>query len=190
MHVMQYEIRLPAGYDMDIIDRRVATHGSRTDDFAGLGLKAYAVRRAGRHGSLVNAYAPFYLWNSPAGMNAFLYGPFRSITTDFGRPVVRHWAGAAFHRGPEFGGRPVFATRETTLLPPDVEPGPALDTAPPARTEGLHSQAVAVDPDRWEVVRFTLWSRVPPSIADDVTAFDVPHLSASELGDLPTGRLW
>lgn len=50
MHVTQYEIGLPADYDMKIIESRVATRGSFTDDYPHLGLKAYAVRRAGRHG--------------------------------------------------------------------------------------------------------------------------------------------
>jgi hypothetical protein len=190
VHVMQYEIGLPADYDMGIIERRVATRGSATDDYPHLGLKAYAVRRAGRHGSTVNAYAPFYLWRDPAGMNSFLYGPFRSITTDFGRPPVRHWVGAAFHPGPDFGAVPVFATRSTTLLPPDAEPGPALDVTPHGVGAGVHSQAVAVDPARWEVVRFTLWTTPPARIAPDEVAFDVLHASAPYLKELPVGQLW
>ena len=190
MHVMQYEIGLPADYDMRIIEHRVATRGSFTDDYPQLALKAYGVRRAGRHGSTVNAYAPFYLWLGSAGMNSFLYGPFRSITTDFGRPPVRHWVGAAFHPGPGFGGRPVFATRTTALLPPDVEPGPALDVAPHGVGAGVHSQAVAVDPARWEVVRFTLWTAPPARVAPEETSYDVLHASTPFLKDLPVGQLW
>jgi Domain of unknown function (DUF4865) len=40
MQAMQYEIALPADYDMAIIRDRVATKGAMTDDFEGLGLKA------------------------------------------------------------------------------------------------------------------------------------------------------
>lgn len=73
MHAMQYEITLPADYDMGIIRTRVATKGHLLDAFPGLGLKAYLIReRAG--GSPVNQYAPFYLWRAPEGMNAFLWG--------------------------------------------------------------------------------------------------------------------
>ena len=75
MHAMQYEITLPADYDMTIIRRRVATRGSATDAFPGLGVKAYAIRERGVLGSPVNQYAPFYLWADPAGMNQFLFGP-------------------------------------------------------------------------------------------------------------------
>jgi hypothetical protein len=182
VHVMQYEIGLPLDYDMGIIEKRVATKGSFTDDFPHLGLKAYAVRRAGRHGSTVNAYAPFYFWLDPAGMNRFLYGPFRSIITDFGRPPVRHWVGAAFHTGPDFGETPLFATRTTTRLD---------DLAPPLpSTPGIHSEAIAVDPATWEVVRFTLWANPPEVWPENAVAFDVLHASTPFLKDLPTGRLW
>jgi hypothetical protein len=192
VHVMQYDIGLPADYDMVTIEHRVATRGSATDEFPHLGLKAYAVRRIGRHGSAVNAYAPFYLWRDPAGMNAFLYGPFENITRDFGRPPVRHWVGVAFHRGAEIDAVPVFATRETRPLPPDGAPGAAVERAvvDVEHADGMHSTAVAVDPLRWEVVRYVLWSRVPDGWDPETTPFDVLHASTPELADLPTGRLW
>lgn len=51
MHAMQYEITLPADYDMGIIHDRVATRGALLDTFPGLGLKAYCVRERGVDGS-------------------------------------------------------------------------------------------------------------------------------------------
>jgi hypothetical protein len=170
---------------MGIIEKRVATRGSFTDDYPHLGLKAYAVRRAGRYGSTVNAYAPFYFWRDPAGMNIFLYGPFRSITTDFGRPPVRHWVGAAFHAGPDLEARPIFATRTSATMKPDGPP--EVDLSP---TPGVHSEAIAVDPATWEIVRFTLWAQPPRGLAENAVAFDVLHASTPFLKDLPTGQLW
>ncbi|MGY1651042.1 DUF4865 family protein [Geodermatophilus sp. SYSU D01119] len=190
---MQYEIGLPADFDMGVIEHRVATRGAATDDFPHLGVKAYAVRRAGRHGSPVNAYAPFYLWRDPAGLDAFLYGPFRAIVADFGRPPVRSWIGASFDRGPAFPEVPVFATREVRALPADAAPGEAVarEVAAPAPEDGRwHSRAVAVDPSRWELVRYVLWSAVPGDVPAGVTPFDVLHASTPHLADLPTGRLW
>ncbi len=193
MHVMQYEIGLPADQDMGVIERRVATRGTATDDFPHLGVKAYAVRRVGRHGSAVNAYAPFYLWRDPAGLDAFLYGPFRNIVADFGRPPVRSWIGASFDRGPAFAEAPVFATRAVRSLPADVAPGEAVEreaAEPGPGDDRWHSQAVAVDPSRWELVRFVLWSAVPDTVPAGSTPFDLLHASTPHLTDLPTGRLW
>ena len=99
MQLMQYEITLPADYDMGIIRHRVATRGSRTDDFPDLGAQGIPVRERGRHGSPVNQYAPFYLWAGHAGMNQFLFGPaFDGIRADFGRPAVRTWQTVGRHR--------------------------------------------------------------------------------------------
>ncbi|MEV5342921.1 DUF4865 family protein, partial [Streptomyces sp. NPDC052676] len=74
MHAMQYEITLPADYDMDVVRARVARVGHALDDWEGLGFKAYLTRERGVWGSPVNQYAPFYLWNTVRGMNSFLWG--------------------------------------------------------------------------------------------------------------------
>ncbi|MEV4568163.1 DUF4865 family protein [Nonomuraea sp. NPDC049419] len=54
MYAKQYEITLPADYDMTIIRKRVADRGHLLADRAGLGLKAYLVRERGIGGSPVN----------------------------------------------------------------------------------------------------------------------------------------
>ena len=74
MHAMQYELTLPADYDMAVIRGRVARVGHLLDDWEGLGLKTYLMRERGVNGSPVNQYAPFYLWNTVEGMNGFLWG--------------------------------------------------------------------------------------------------------------------
>ena len=48
MYAMQYEIALPADYDMAIIRRRVATKGPLLDTMPGLGLKAYLIASAAK----------------------------------------------------------------------------------------------------------------------------------------------
>ncbi|MBB4965012.1 DUF4865 family protein [Saccharothrix violaceirubra] len=187
---MQYEITLPADYDMGIIRDRVATKGHLLDAFPGLALKAYLVRER-EAGSPVNAYAPFYLWRTAEGMNSFLWGAgFRGLSADFGRPVVRHWVGAGFDRGPAHDGTPTAATRVVDTLAPDADPAEALDRAlarAAEHTPDVHSVAVAVDPSRWELVRFTLYAGEAP---DEGVRYRVAHLSRPELADLATGRHW
>jgi hypothetical protein len=65
MHAMQYEITLPAEYDMKIIRHRVATKGHLLDAFPGLGLKAFVIRERGIGGSPVNQYAPVLHLSAP-----------------------------------------------------------------------------------------------------------------------------
>ncbi|MGW4114375.1 DUF4865 family protein [Actinosynnema sp. NPDC004786] len=190
---MQYEITLPADYDMDVIRTRVATRGSALDAFAGLGLKAYCVRERGVDGSPVNQYSPFYLWRTAEGMNSFLWGPgFRGLSADFGRPAVQHWAGLAFERGG--AETATAATKRTWRLPADADPAEAVDRAldalrPLADDPALYCTALAIDPRHWELVHFSLWSALPDG-DDDVVRYRVPHLSRPEVDDLSAGRHW
>jgi hypothetical protein len=197
MHAMNYRITLPADYDMKIIRHRVETKGPLLDDFPGLGVKAYLIRERGVDGSPVNEYAPFYLWNTPQGMNGFLWGPgFQALTDDFGRPVVQHWTGLGFARGPAVTGTPRAATRRSQPLLPGDEPaavvGRALADLPElAARAGVHSAAVAIDPRHWELVHFTLWQDAAPAPLEDAEErFQVLHLSAPELDALATGQQW
>ncbi|MFF5973233.1 DUF4865 family protein [Streptomyces sp. NPDC012769] len=193
MHAMQYEIALPADYDMEIIRRRVATRGHLLDDFPGLGLKAYLIRER-EDGSPVNQYAPFYLWAAPAGMNAFLWGPgFQGIVSDFGRPVVRHWTALAYEEGPATSATPRAATRRRQPLPEGAAPGDAVADAVArhareAAADGVVASALAVDPRHWELLSFTLWAAPEPPDGDE--RFQVLHLSAPERGRLGRGKLW
>ncbi|MGY1605287.1 DUF4865 family protein [Geodermatophilus sp. SYSU D00815] len=186
---MQYEITLPADYDMTIIRRRVATRGSATDAFPGLGVKAYAIRERGVLGSPVNEYAPFYLWADPAGMNEFLFGPpFAGLAADFGRPVVRHWTGVAFRPGPAWKDTPIAATRTTSSLPAEVPVADVVDAAladldAGQETGGLHSCALVVDPATWEIVHFRLWAEEPADRWGQ--RYQALHVSAPHLHALP-----
>ncbi|GAA3436703.1 DUF4865 family protein [Kutzneria kofuensis] len=179
MQAMQYEITLPADYDMGIIRERVATKGPLLDDFPGLGLKAYLVRERA-DGSPVNQYSPFYLWRTVAGMNTFLWGDgFRGLCESFGRPVVQQWTGLAFLRGP--ATTPTRAGKVTRRITPEEIP----DAVAELKVEdGVHSVALAVDTRGWELVRFTLYEDNPAA------EYTVRHLSTPELDQLPVGRHW
>ncbi|MFI7059746.1 DUF4865 family protein [Kribbella sp. NPDC050124] len=186
---MQYEITLPTDYDMGIIRRRVETTGHRLDDFDGLGIKAYLIQDRA-NGAMINQYAPFYLWNDSAGMGRFLWGGgfFSAICTSFGRPSVRHWTGVEALAGPEADQPARSATRHTQTLANDVDPadpvGAALEVLREnAARSGVHAAALAVDPSRWELVFFTLWSSPEPGAVPG-TRYQVLHLSTPGRKDL------
>jgi hypothetical protein len=204
VYAKQYEITLPADYDMRIIRERVARGGHVLDHRAGLGLKAYAIRERGVDGSPVNQYAPFYLWNEAGAMARFLVGGggFQNIVRDFGRPAVRHWTGIAHHAGPAREAPVRAASRRLTAVPVDGDPqgtgmGPSElvereteELLRLSRHDGVHTAALAVDPHHWRLLRFVLWAQ---SSAPDVEAterYEVLHLSAPGLDRLPQGRIW
>ncbi|GAA3813597.1 DUF4865 family protein [Amycolatopsis tucumanensis] len=185
MYAKQYEIALPADYDMGIIRRRVAERGHALDDRAGLGLKAYLIRES------PNQYAPFYLWREAGRMAEFLVGGggFENIVRDFGRPVVRHWTGLAFQPGPARDRAPGHASRLVT--PVGENPAEAVEEAlagltATAREPGVHSAALALDPHHWQLVRIVLGEHD----GEATERYEVLHLSAPELAALRVGRQW
>lgn len=185
MIAAQYEIPLPADYDMAVIHRRIAERGSALDDRAGLGLKAYLVRDVA-DGSPVNAYAPFYLWRDPAALAAFHWEGqgFGGIVRDFGRPAVRTWIGGRFVRGEGFGEVPGHAVRDTVHFAPGSDPeheAAGLDrlVQEAAADPHTHSVAWAVDPNAWEAVVLRLLT-APPAPGPGVR-YRVGHLSAPEI---------
>lgn len=195
---MQYQITLPADYDMRIIHRRVAERAGALDVFPGLGLKAYLVRERGQHASAVNQYAPFYLWNDLEGMNRFLWtGGFAHIVTDFGRPVVEQWTALAFERGPAYDPQhaaPRAATRHTTALGPDQDPAAAIDAAlgelaAAAAHPGAHATALAIDTRAWQLVHLTLWDE-QPAPATPGARYTVLRVNTPGAHALRTGRHW
>jgi hypothetical protein len=101
MYAMQYEINLPADYDMGIIRDRVARRGAALDRFAGLRFKAYLIRERAQD-EATNAYAPFYVWDDLDGMRRFLWGGvgFAGIISSFGRPPVQDWTVGSVLDGP------------------------------------------------------------------------------------------
>jgi len=194
VHAMQYEVTLPADYDMDVVRARVARVGHALDDWEGLGFKAYLMRERGMWGSPVNQYAPFYLWNTVRGMNSFLWGGgFQGLSDDFGRPVVRQWTGLAYDEGGAAGAPARVAVRERRPVPEGAVAGEAAEeavreTARIAARDGAVCAAAAVDTARWELVLFSLWAGDTPEADGDV--FRVLHLSAPERARLPRGRQW
>ena len=205
MYAKQYEITLPADYDMQLIRKRVADGGHVLDDRAGLGLKAYLVRERGTDGSPVNQYAPFYLWNDTGAMARFLVGGagFQNIVRDFGRPVVHHWTGIACHAGSARTAFPRAASRRLTQIPADSDPdGTGLGLAALierevqklgilARRDDVHTAALAVDPHHWQLMRFALWNdTIAPGEAASAERYEVLHLSTPGLTGLPEGQDW
>jgi hypothetical protein len=142
-------------------------------------------------------------------------GRFQNIIRAFGRPAVDHWTGIAALPGPAHGTAPRVATRQIRTLGPC--PGPVLapgsapgpGTAPGFDEDGLalaflvqrevaelralagragvHTAALALDPRGWRLVRFVLWQDGVPAEAAGGDRYDVLHVSAPGVAELPDG---
>lgn len=186
MIAMQYSFVLPADYDMTIIDRRIRDKGPLLDGFPRLRFKAYLTARKQDSGfaSADNLYAPFYLWDQPEGLDAFLTSPgFAAVSRDFGWPMVRTWV--AWHSELQSDlGEAQFATREIVPIRPHSDLASlrvdAITDAQTAVRSGALAAVAAFDPTGWTAVKFRLW-RVPPESQDqgakDIQTYRVGHIS-------------
>ena len=192
MIAMQYQITLPADYDMGVVRDRVARTGHLLDRYPGLGVKAFLIREKGVDGSPVNAYAPFYLWRDAGGAASFLWSGvgFTAIVRDFGRPTVQTWIGGTSRVHPAGLEHARFAVRTTSSLTDDADVVTAAADADRRLASELERGALlaayGVDPRSWQLVTFTLHAERPSEAAAGSVSYEVLHVAAPEHRDLPS----
>ncbi len=148
MLAMQYRFTLPADYDMAIVRRRIADVGHRLDACPQLIVKAYLYAQRSE-GSAENLYAPFYLWNSSAGMSDFLTGEgFKGLSQAFGWPRVNHWLPWLTHFDRPHLAEAAWATCQEQIIAPYSDL-PALrrqQQAAPGALVGIKALEIPTDP--------------------------------------------
>ncbi|MTJ79545.1 MAG: DUF4865 family protein [Telmatospirillum sp.] len=169
MIAMQYSFTLPADYDMAIIDRRIREKGPLLDGFPRLRFKAYlsARKRDDGFASAENLYAPFYLWDTPEGIDSFLSSPgFSALARDFGWPSVQTWLVWHTEVASDLGDAR-YATRDIRPIAAHSDLTRHRETAADDARSAIGAGALAViaafDPTKWRQLRFCLWPAVPPA---------------------------
>lgn len=185
MIAMQYNISLPADYDMAIVDRRIRDKGPLLDNFPGLKFKAYLSARKGDAvtGSRENLYSPFYVWQQEEGLSEFIYGPgFAALTGSFGRPQVNTWVVWGADTAPNVRSAK-FAAREVVPIEPhaslaDLRIEESEAAAQAISNGGALASVVAFEPTHWTLVRFRLLAEPPRDPArSGLQIYNVGHLS-------------
>ncbi|MNG69851.1 hypothetical protein D3C79_282220 [compost metagenome] len=179
MLAMQYNFALPADYDMAIIRDRIARFGHLLDNCPQLLIKAYLYAQKGEH-SGENLYAPFYLWNSSAGMSDFLTGDgFRGVSQAFGWPQVTHWLPWLTHFDRQRLAEATCATRQTLPIAPYSDLAALRRQQVDLSTLDCNAVAsiVAFDPAAWQLVRLHLWRELPLTPEPGTQCYRVGHLS-------------
>ena len=109
-----------------------------------------------------HVYAPLYVWRTDGAMRGFLLGSLMTgVVETFGRPKVRTWSVLEFGEA-DTTVVPRHAVREIDAL--RAEHSPALAARREGKRHrdmlglpGLHAHVVMLDPERWEIARFSLW---------------------------------
>jgi hypothetical protein len=182
---MQYTIRLPADYDISQIHERVNQRSLLFDALPGLAHKSFLLSENEK------IYAPFYIWDNVGEARRFLLDDlFKGVISTFNRPRVRTWM--VLDQG--IGNQemvPTFAQIEADTIPPEEN----LEVMYRREREHMLAQlsnpnlsyyAIALDSDRWELIRYSLWKNrhaaSRPS-ADVTQTYDVLHVSTPHSKD-------
>lgn len=176
MYAMQYEIKLPNDYDMDIIRNRVKMNGFKTDKFPGLSLKAYLIKEKD-HNNITNIYAPFYLWNDSEGMNKFIFdGYYDNIISSFG------WQKISI--GIKYEGKIEKNIKKSRYLVEeyiDIQPVSSIKKLDIKSSfecyENTLSEVIIYNPEKWKVVKFSFVENLPNKLNEHVSYYEILHIS-------------
>lgn len=170
MLAMQYTIQLPEDFDMEAIRARVKERIPLFNQLPGLVHKAYLASFEDK------IYAPLYLWNDITELRNFLLDDlFHGVTTSFRRPRVRSWSVLNMQRGSSVE-TPTYAVRESDPIPAEANLTEWVESerkkqAELANKEGLYSHVLGLDPDRWEILRYSLWASEKHAITPESDCF-------------------
>jgi hypothetical protein len=179
MLAMQYSIPLPHDYDAARIRERVQARSGLFDHHKGLVHKSFL------YNAQEQLYAPFYVWKDVVEAGKFLQDDlFKGVIETFRRHRVRSW----FVIHMEYGNRgiaPTHAMRETDMIAPEERLDHFLGDERQAqqallRDDNLYMHLVALDADRWEILRFSLWKDkacCARPASDSFSCYDVLHVS-------------
>lgn len=177
MLAMQYSIQLPMGYDTKLVRDRVKERSKLFQGLAGMRHKSYLLSERD------HLYAPFYIWSDVAQARQFLFDDlFSGVVKSFRRPRVRSWMVVDAVYG-EFREQPTFAMREADIIPPEESMEALFKRekeiqAELATNKHLHFHAIALDAERWELLRYSLWSKesnAAQPTSDCVQTYEVLH---------------
>jgi len=176
---MQYTISLPRGYDEAMVRKRVSVRSRLFDGHDGLVHKSFL------YNGEENLYAPFYIWKNVVEARDFLMDDlFKGVIEAFSRHRVRSWFVVQMGYG-NTDIKPTYALREMDTVPPEERLDSYLAEEKKHQetllsNPNLYMHVIALDADRWEILRFSLWkdkqSAEKPA-SDSHTTFDVLHVT-------------
>jgi hypothetical protein len=184
MLAMQYSIELPVGYDLSLIRARVSDRSRLFTGLPGLKHKSYLLSEADM------IYAPFYIWSDVEQARHFLFDDlFRGVIKTFRRPRVRSWMVLDSAYG-AITLTPTFARREIDTIAPEENlekrfQQETSEQAELASDPNFYFQVTALDAERWELTRLSLWrdeASARPTASDCVQHYEVLHAQGENAG--------
>ncbi|MCR0327359.1 DUF4865 family protein [[Clostridium] innocuum] len=172
MIAMQYRIMLPNSYDMQLIRKRVADNGHKTDGFPNLICKAYLMKESSNSYS-GKEYSPLYIWNRSEGMNKFLFdGFYDNILKSFGWQSIQ--TGIVLHceLTSAFTSFCYVSLIEYTLSPKQH-----MNRIPfSMETDEQTGKILIYNPTQWTISEYYFYKKYPKETKNAIV-YEILHLS-------------
>lgn len=172
MHAMQYHVKLPSDYNMEIIRDRVRLNGYKTDGFKNLIIKAYLISQTTSN-CITNTYSPLYLWRSSEGMTEFIFnGFYDNVISSFGWQNINIGV--------------IYSMNITDSVKHSLY---ALSTfsyfiSKRNRNQKLFrifdnavAEIIIYNPDKWKFVKYSFIENLPKSLNPNIKIYDVLYIS-------------
>lgn len=173
MIAMQYKIKLPDSYDMNIIRHRVSSNGEKTDGFPDLIFKAYLIGEKDGTPESSNEYSPLYLWKNNEGMNQFIFnGYYDNILKTFGWQRINIGVPSLLELYENFS-----KSRFALEIEKEILEMPTMESMRfSIEFSECTGKVLIYNPDKWRYSEYYFFETIPETISPAKT-YEILHLS-------------
>ena len=173
---MQYKIKLPDSFDMNIIRERVRENGHKMDGFKDLLFKAYLISVENSKNDIKKEYAPLYLWKDSVGMNQFIWdGFYDNILKSFGWQTISTAIPLAFEKKENFN-----SSRYCLEITREISESTQMEQLSFSSTfDNSTSQLLVYNPEKWQCKEYYFFEELPEQM-EGTNIYEILHLSLEQ----------
>ena len=173
---MQYKIKLPDSFDMNIIRERVRENGHKMDGFKDLLFKAYLISVENSKNDIKKEYAPLYLWKDSEGMNQFIWdGFYDNILKSFGWQTISTAIPLVFEKKENFN-----SSRYCLEITREISESTQMEQLSFSSTfDNSTSQLLVYNPEKWQCKEYYFFEELPEQM-EGTNFYEILHLSLEQ----------
>ena len=173
---MQYKIKLPDSFDMNIIRERVRENGHKMDGFKDLLFKSYLISVENSKNDIKKEYAPLYLWKDSEGMNQFIWdGFYDNILKSFGWQTISTGIPLAFEKKEN-----INSSRYCVEITREISESTQMERLSFSTTfEHSTSQLLVYNPEKWQCKEYYFFEELPEQM-EGTNIYEILHLSLEQ----------
>ena len=173
---MQYKIKLPDSFDMNIIRERVRENGHKMDGFKDLLFKAYLISVENSKNDIKKEYAPLYLWKDSVGMNQFIWdGFYDNILKSFGWQTISTAIPLVFEKKENFN-----SSRYCLEITREISESTQMERLSFSSTfNNSTSQLLVYNPEKWQCKEYYFFEELPEQM-EGTNVYEILHLSLEQ----------